>query len=473
MTTEIFNQYPQINSCLVDSLLQNEIDKNQTKLVVLDDDPTGVQTVHDVLVCTDWSVESIIKGLTNPCRVFYILTNSRGMTAEETTAVHRQIVHNVSQAAKETGIKYLYMSRSDSTLRGHYPLEPALLKEGLETEENLCVDGEVLCPFFPEGGRYTIGNIHYVKYGEKLIPAAETEFAGDKSFGYTKSAIPDYIEEKTKGAYKAEDVLCISLEMIRSLDIDAIESKLLQVTGFHKICVNAIDYTDLKVFCIALYRAMSKGKTFMFRTAAGLVKVLGGISDRPLLTRKEMILKNTDHGGLVVIGSHTQKTTEQLECLLFSPNIVAIPFHSDLVLSEDEVFEKEIERCVALESEAISSGKTAVCYTERKYLSLENDTQESALLRSVKISRGVQNLVGRLMTEPSFIIAKGGITSSDIGTKALHVKYANVMGQICPGIPVWQTDENSKFPNIPYVIFPGNVGDADSLLRAVQILSQQ
>ena len=63
-------------------------------------------------------------------------------------------------------------------------------------------------------------------------------------------------------------------------------------------------------------------------------------------------------------------------------------------------------------------------------------------------------------------------TSSTVGTEALGVKKANVLGQICPGIPVWQTDETSKFPKIPYVIFPGNVGDADTLRQAVEILTE-
>ena len=101
---------------------------------------------------------------------------------------------------------------------------------------------------------------------------------------------------------------------------------------------------------------------------------------------------------------------------------------------------------------------------------VKGDTEEDALLRSVKISYAVQSLVGRLTVTPSFVIAKGGITSSDIGTKALQVKKANVLGQIKPGIPVWQTGKESKFPQIPYIIFPGNVGEDSTLKEAVEIL---
>ena len=79
-------------------------------------------------------------------------------------------------------------------------------------------------------------------------------------------------------------------------------------------------------------------------------------------------------------------------------------------------------------------------------------------------------MIGDLEVRPSFVVAKGGITSSDVGTKALRVRKARVMGQIRPGIPVWQTGPESKFPGLPYVIFPGNVGAEDDLLRIAKTL---
>lgn len=470
MTTDVFSRYPTLNESLVDSLLNEEISKSHIKLVVLDDDPTGVQTVHDVSVYTSWDAKSLRKAFEEESRVFFILTNSRGMNAEESSRVHEEIAHNVSIAARVCGKAYLYMSRSDSTLRGHYPLETSLLKNALERLEGRHIDGEILCPFFKEGGRFTIDNVHYVQYGAELVPAAQTEFAKDKTFGYTSSALPAYVEEKTGGEYKAKDVVCISLDMIRALAIDSITDQLMQVTDFNKICVNAIDYVDLKVFSIALYRAMAHGKSFMFRTAASLVKVMGGISDRPLLCRREMMVQQTQNGGLVVVGSHTQKTTAQLNALLRLDGIVGIPFNSDLILEGDEALEAEIQRCVFKEAEVILAGRTAVCFTNRTLLSLPGDTKESALARSVKISNGVQRLVSDLAVKPAFIVAKGGITSNDVGVKALRVRCARVMGQIYPGIPVWQTDAQSKFPAIPYIIFPGNVGEENTLRSVIEKL---
>ena len=472
MNVDVLNSYGNINEEKLDELLKEEIANNKDKIVVLDDDPTGVQTVHDVNVYTDWSYESILDGFNEENKVFYILTNSRGMTAETSERVHREIGKTVAKVSEATRKPYMIISRSDSTLRGHYPMETDVLRQEIEKEDNI-IDGEILCPFFKEGGRYTIENIHYVKQGEELVPAAETEFARDVTFGYENSYIPDYIEEKTKGSFKSEDVVCITINELRDEKIEEITQKLCGVTGFGKICVDAIDYCDLKVFMIALYRAINKGKRYMYRTAAGFVKIMGGISDKPLLKRNDMVKRKTKMGGIVVVGSHTAKTTAQLSKLLTLENTVPIEFDSDKVIESDEAFWEEVKRCVEEEERIIRAGKTAVCYTRRKLIRLQDDTKDKALLRSVKISDGVQSLVGLLNTTPSFVMAKGGITSSDVGTKALKVHKARVLGQIQPGIPVWQTGDESRFPETPYVIFPGNTGDEETLKTAVQILMEK
>lgn len=251
--------------------------------------------------------------------------------------------------------------------------------------------------------------------------------------------------------------------------MDGIERKLLGVCGFGKVVVNAAADVDVKIFSIALYRAMAKGKNFLFRTAAALVKAFGGISSQPLLTREQMIHTRTPNGGVIVVGSHTQKTTRQLDELKKAEGIVPVEFNSDLVLDES-AFAAETARTTRKMEEIIRSGKTAVVYTKRKLLVIENDSPEDALLRSVRISNAVQALVGDLRETPAFVIAKGGITSSDIGTKALKVRRALVMGQIRPGIPVWRTGAESRFPGIPYVIFPGNVGEDTTLREAAEIL---
>lgn len=466
---EILQSYPPIDTETVEQLLAAEIAANDKKLVVLDDDPTGVQTVHDISVYTNWTADSVRCGFAEENDLFYILTNSRGFTAAQTTAAHEEIASVVDAVAKECGREYVFLSRSDSTLRGHYPLETELLRLHYEKNTGHAVDGEILCPFFREGGRFTIDDVHYVKYGDELIPANETEFAEDPTFGYTAANMPDYIEEKTGGAFPAKGVVCISLEDLRSMAFDKIEAQLTAVTAFRKVIVNAVDYEDLKVFCVALLRAMRSGKVFLFRTAASLVKVLGGVTDQPLLRREQMVVQESGHGGVIVVGSHTEKTTRQLEALRSLPGVDFVELDATLV-REEAAFAAEVERCLAEEEKSLRAGRTVCCYTTRALIKADTGNREDELLLSVRISDAVQSLVGRLNLTPSFVIAKGGITSSDVGTKALSVQRANVLGQIRPGIPVWQTGEESRFPRTPYVIFPGNVGEDETLREAVEIL---
>ena len=471
ISADILTSFKAIDEAAVDALLAKEIAANNKKIVVLDDDPTGVQTVHDISVYTNWDKDSIRMGFEEENNLFYIMTNSRGFTAEQTTKAHKEIAAVVDEVSKETGKEYIFISRSDSTLRGHYPLETQLLKDDYVKNTGTQIDGEILCPFFKEGGRFTINNVHYVKYGDELVPANETEFAKDKTFGYTAATMPEYVEEKTRGEYKAADVTCISLEDIRNTDYDKIEEQLMNVKNFNKIIINAVDYIDIKVFCVALYRAMAKGKIFMMRTAAGIVKVMGGVTDQPLLTREQMVVKETSNGGIIVVGSHTDKTTKQVEALKKLSDIEFIELDATLV-KDDAAFEAEVQRCLDLEEKCIKAGTTVCCYTTRALITADTGDKEDELRLSVKISDAVQSLVGRLTVTPAFVIAKGGITSSDVGTKALAVKKANVLGQIKPGIPVWQTGPESKFPQTPYVIFPGNVGDDETLKEAVEVLTK-
>lgn len=219
---EVLSAYKKIDEAYVDELLNKEIAANNKKIVVLDDDPTGVQTVHDISVYTNWDKDSIRQGFEEENNLFYVLTNSRGFTTEQTTKAHNEIAAVVDEVAKEMGKEYIFISRSDSTLRGHFPLETEILKENYEKNTGKTIDGEILCPFFKEGGRFTLDNVHYVKYGDELVPANETEFANDKTFGYSANTMPEYVEEKTKGAYRASDVTCISLEDIHNVDIDKI-----------------------------------------------------------------------------------------------------------------------------------------------------------------------------------------------------------------------------------------------------------
>ncbi len=458
--------YPDYDRALVAGKLQAALSTLNRKIVVLDDDPTGVQTVHGVYVYTDWSEESIRAGLESPESIFFILTNSRSFDSGKTAQVHEEIARRVVKVSKETGKRFLLISRGDSTLRGHYPLETQVLRETLEREAEEKINGEIILPFFLEGGRYTIGNVHYVAMGDELVPAGQTEFAGDKTFGYKSSNLCEWIEEKNGGAYKKEDVTCITLAELRALDFASIEQKLLSVSGFGKVVVNAVDYADVEVFVTALVSVLNKGREFLFRSAAVLTRVLGGIQGREVLTREELNDKENKNGGLILIGSHVKRTTQQLEQLKKAGFITFVEFNQHLAVDAQKLAAEQ-KRVISIVEAEIKSGRTVAVYTRRDRFDLNTTDKEEELRLSVRISDAVSGIAGNLTVRPNFIIAKGGITSSDVGTKGLKVKKALVLGQILKGVPVWLTGPESKFPNMPYVIFPGNVGDENALYDAV------
>lgn len=462
---DILNEAPGF-SVSADGAIEKALAGFDKKIIVLDDDPTGVQTVHDIPVYTAWDEESIEQGFADP-GMFFILTNSRGVSAKEAERLNRDIAERVLSAAKKSGKDFVFISRSDSTLRGYYPLETATLRDVLE-KDGKTVDGEIICPFFIEGGRYAYGNIHYVLYGNELIPAGETEFAKDKSFGYKASDLTEWVEEKTGGAYKQEDVAAIDLETIRTDGQNAIADKLMGIRNFGKVIVNALSYDDIKLFLAGYIEATKRGKHFIFRSAAAIPKVIGGVGDQPLLEKDKLVAGN-ENGGLIVIGSHVEKTTKQLEGLLAKTDIEPIEFDQHLVLDE-AAFKKERARVQQIANERIARGKDVVIYTRRERIDLNTGNPEDELRLSRAISDAVTAFVTNLDVQPAYIIAKGGITSSDIGTTALRAKRAMVMGQVLPGIPVWQLGDESKFPGMAYIIFPGNVGGEDALKVIVEKL---
>ena len=432
------------------------------KLVVLDDDPTGTQTVYDIPVLTEWSVASLAKELAAPEPVFYILTNSRSLPLAGAQALNAEIGRNLVAASAQSGCDFAVVSRSDSTLRGHFPGEVTALADAIQRS----FDGLLIIPYFLEGGRFTIDDVHYVAEGDKLVPAAATPFAKDAAFGYHNSNLKAWVAEKSGGQVAAESVVSISLDDLRSGGPEQVAGKLLQLSnGVHAI-VNCVTLRDMQVFVSGLLRAESQGKHFLYRTAASFVQMRAGLPTRPLLSAAQMNATSAN-GGLVVVGSYVPKTTGQLGALLASPQVAAIEVNVSALL-DDGTQQGEISRASTLAEQLIRSGQDVVIYTSRTLIS--SDNAERSLQIGQRVSHSLVAIVNAIQTPPRYLIAKGGITSSDLATKALGIRRAMVMGQILPGVPVWQAGNESRHPGMPYIVFPGNVGGESALLDVVNQL---
>ena len=446
--------------------IRRRVEAEGRRVAVLDDDPTGTQTVHGVPVLTTWSVEDIRWALEQPSPTFYVLTNSRSLPEAEAAAMNREIASNLSAAAGQTGTDFVVTSRGDSTLRGHFPSETDALAGGLGGG----IDGVILCPCYLEAGRLTADDTHWVRQGERLVPAGETEFARDASFGYASSDLRLWVEEKTSGRVPASEVLSVGLRDIREGGPARVSEILRGVSGGLPVVANAASYEDLEVFVLGLLDAEEEGKRFLYRTGPSFVRVRGGIPEKGPLSYEELYRRRPRRGhGLVLVGSHVALTTTQLEEALKLEGVRPIELSVPRLLEEAER-ERELAR-VAVEVNSGLAGSEVVVYTSREVVG--GDPGRTGFEVGRAVSDALVEVMRRVDAEAplAFVVAKGGITSSDVGTRGLGVRRAEVAGQMLPGIvSVWVLPEESAFPGLPYIIFAGNVGGPDSLARVIEIL---
>jgi uncharacterized protein YgbK (DUF1537 family) len=436
-------------------------------VVALDDDPTGTQTVHDIWVLTRWEVSDIRAALADGEPALYILTNSRSMPLHAAMAINREIAANLAEAARAEGRSITVVSRSDSALRGHFPGEIDALSQALADIQGRPFDGVCLLPFFPEGGRFTVNNIHWVQEGQRLIPAAQTPYARDAVFGYNHSSLPAWVEEKTGKRVTAMQVKSISIDSLRLGGPHEVARQLRAIKDFSVFVVNAVDYRDLEVFVAGLLEVEPDDKRFLFRTAASFVKVAAGLPDQSLLTSRDLSSHRATGSGLIVFGSHVPKSSAQLVAVRALKGVEAVELPVNQVLSEVHR-DGTIRQTTQAINAALAAGRDALVYTSRELVRGSDDAENLAIGKSV--SAALMQVVQGVEYEPRFVIGKGGITSSDLATEGMQVRSARVLGQVLPGVPVWKIGTTSRWPGLIYVVFPGNVGDDQAVARVVQIL---
>ena len=446
-------------------LLAREPDR---KVIVLDDDPTGTQTVYDVPVLTVWDRETLARELDAPQPCFYVLTNSRSMSADAARALNLELGRNLRAAAR--GRPWAIVSRGDSTLRGHFPAETDALDDVLGP-----FDATFLLPYFEAGGRVTIDDVHYLLRDGQLTPVAETPFARDATFGYSRSNLREWVEEKTGGRVRAAEVHSIGLAALRESGPGAatrLATKLRALPPGAVCVVNAAAPQDVECFALAALLAEQAGGRFLYRTAAQFVAARIGLEPRPLLSPADFAAGSTANGGLVIVGSHVPQSTEQLHRLLAAaPHLQRVEL-AVAALARDAAEADALTRDATAQIDAhLADGRDVVVFTSRALLT-GRDAGESLQIAG-RVSRALWAIAAGLKATPRFLIAKGGITSSDIATKGLAVRRAMVRGQIERGVPVWRLGAESRFPGMDYVVFPGNVGGPAALAEVHRKLSQR
>lgn len=439
--------------------IQAALNRSARQLVVLDDDPTGSQSVRNTPVLTEWSASTLQSESGREQAGFYVLTNSRSLPPDQAADLNREIGRNLAAVSRQTGARFAVVSRGDSTLRGHFPNEVEALVDGLGVE----FDAWLIIPALPEAGRITIGDVHYVVEGENLIPAGETAYARDATFGYQCSNLKEWVAEKTRGEILAKEVASISIETIREGGPERV-SRLLEALAHNRVCIfNAVNRRDLEVIALGVLLAEERGRRFLYRTGPSFVPARLGIAPYPLLTKEELNLP-ASVGGLIIVGSYVPKTTVQIGSLFEKGGVERVEIRVDKLLDRGQRA-AEIARAASLADERICNGQDTVIYTSRKLITGESPT--ASLMVGQKISSGLIEVLDNINTRPRYILAKGGITSSDIATQGLRVKRALVSGQIVPGVSVWQLGPESRYEGLTYLVFPGNVGGPNALADVV------
>jgi uncharacterized protein YgbK (DUF1537 family) len=457
---------------------------NARRLVVLDDDPTGTQSVADLPVLTSWTVDDLRWALRQPTSGFFILTNTRSLSEADAVERNQQIVRALAQAADIEDVDYSLVSRGDSTLRGYYPLETDVLAKELAAQ-GVEVDGVVIVPAYIEPGRVTIDSVHWMHTARGMIPVAHSEFAKDASFGYYQSDLREWVQEKTAGRIAAADVAAITVADLRAGGPERVRSILTSLRGGRPVVVDAVADDDLRVLVTALVQAEAEGKTFICRTGPSFVRARCGQQATPVIgggrlrhivadSHRERVtdLRPASRSGLIVVGSHVGLTTRQLDRLRDEGNIAEleldVPTLMDPVNRAAHITDTA-QQAIALLRESSTTGDVVI-RTSRTVMAGADASHSLAIARAVSAAlvAAVQQIVAAV--RPSFVVAKGGITSSDTATEGLGIRRAWARGTLLPGIVALWEPVSGPAQGIPYVVFAGNVGDDDALVAVCDTL---
>jgi len=436
------------------------------KFVVIDDDPTGSQTVHDCLLLLKWDCSTLVKGFESKSNLFFILANTRSLSENDAKLTIEEICKNLktvitSQAYKEI----IFISRGDSTLRGHNFLEPIAL--------NSCLgpfDATFHIPAFIEGKRFAINGSHFVD----KTPISQTIFATDKIFGYETSNIKNLLFQKSKSQINIEDIQNLFLsdiEILNDEENNIVFKRLKNLKNNKHVIVDAENYTQLNKISLVI-KKLTKQKKFLFRTAASFIS---SISEKKCVLYDEKFfsnlrIRNQEKSflpGLIIVGSYVELSTIQLKNLLEISNCNPIEldvFEFFKITSSENnhkrrnLFKKKLSKEIRFSFE---KGRTPVLFTSRKFMSLDYSEQFNFYN---SLARFISELVADLKYEIGYLISKGGITTNVILSNGLNADYVYLEGQILTGISV-VTYNLKNGEKLPIVTHPGNIGTKDSLVN--------
>lgn len=459
------------------------------KIVVLDDDPTGSQTLHGCPLLLRWDQASLRAGLAHPSPFLFLLANTRALDPAAAAARVRAICRELRPAlaaAQAAGAlpHWLLVSRGDSTLRGHFPLEVDVLAAELGP-----FDATLLAPAFLPGGRTTRDGVHLL-HGE---PVHTSAFARDRLFGYRTSDLPAWVEEKSGGRIPAAAVERLSLaELDRAAAPAGLQQLCARLAGFAgNVCVAvdaerpqhlaALGAAVRELTAPAAAERWGRPRRFLFQAAASLLNGLVELGAPPLDPAGLAALRRRDGAGrplpgLVLVGSHVPLADAQLEQLLAEPACAGLelpvarlarvlegPAPTELLASLEADWGERLEGLLA-------AGRTPVLYTSRGELHCRHAAERRRL--GLALAALMARLAARLAPRLGYLLSKGGITSHTLLADGLQLPLVELQGQLLPGLSLVLTPAGAAVPRLPVLTFPGNLGAGDTLRQAWRLMEQ-
>jgi uncharacterized protein YgbK (DUF1537 family) len=457
------------------------------KIVVLDDDPTGSQTVHSCPLLLQWDRATLLEGLARPSPLLFVLANTRALAPEAAAARVQEIARALKGAMAELDAidHWLIVSRGDSTLRGHFPGEV----DGLEAELGP-FDATFLVPAFLQGGRTTVAGVHLL-HGE---PVHTSAFGHDGLFGYGTSFLPDWVAEKTAGRIPADQVELVGIEELDGAFEAGVEQsgfqdllqRLAGLEGNRCVAVDAERPQQLGALAAAVHELTAPSATepwgrprrFLSQSAASWIEALAQLPPQPLAPAGLAQLRRLAVGGaggaplpgLVLVGSHVPLADAQLEVLLAEPGCSGVeiavakvarvlegPLPLEMLASLEQAWLEQLQGVLA-------AGQTPALFTSRGELACRSSAERRRL--GLELAALMARLAAALAPQLGYLISKGGITTHTLLADGLGLERVELQGQLLPGLSLVLTPSHCQVPGLPVLTFPGNLGEPETLRAA-------
>jgi uncharacterized protein YgbK (DUF1537 family) len=420
------------------------------RLVVLDDDPTGVQTLAGIRVLLAWDDPGRIAAALAGRRSVHLVTNARALEPEEA----RSTVATAARAALGEVAGARLALRGDSTLRAHLLEEYLGLCDALDRGRPPLL----LVPALPSAGRITREGVHLIERDGRVEPLDETEYARDGVFAYSSSRLLEWAEERSGGLFPAGTGRELHLDELRAGGAAAVAAALRDLSRAGRPAVLAPDAEtadDLETIAGGYALALEDGVDAVVRCAPAFAGTLAGTT-----AVGPAAIPTTSRPLLVVCGSYVPMSTRQLAALDAAHPGLLVEVDARALADGDAVGEEQ--RAAEAASSAIGRAGMAILATTR------DRAEGTTLAAGIRVADGLARAAGRVVPAPEVVVAKGGITSA----VTLHVGFglseADVLGPVLPGVSHWRAQRDGIA--LDYLVVPGNVGDERLLVELVELV---